>query len=100
MSKYKGLNRVIEDIKTMTYPDRYGTSILIFCILIITLFTACSYFQLKQDFQPIKDNWNVRRCDANVIPLAGIINAPEEESVIGYTAKNFNYCLPEKDKSV
>ena len=93
MSKYKGLNRIIEDIKTMSYPDRYGTSILIFCILIIILFAACSYFQLKQEFQPIKDNWNVRRCDANVIPLAGIINAPEEESVIGYTAKNFNYCL-------
>ena len=93
MSKYKGLNRIIEDIKTMSYPDRYGTSILIFCILVIILFTACSYFQVKQDFQPIIDNWNVRRCEANVIPLAGIINAPEEESVIGYTAKNFNYCL-------
>ena len=94
MSKHdKGLNKIIYDIKSLSYGDKYGTTILICCVLLITLFVAVSYFRLSSEFQPIRDNWVARRCEPGVIPLAGIINAPEDESILGYTSKNFTYCV-------
>jgi len=94
MSKYdKGLNKIISDIKSLSYADKYGTTILICCILLIILFVVVSYFRLSSEFQPIRDNWVARRCEPAVIPLAGIINAPEDETILGYTSKNFTYCI-------
>jgi len=84
---------MMNDIKSMSYADRYGTSILMFCVLMIVLFVAISYFRLSGEFQPIRDNWVNRRCEPSVIPLAGIINAPEGEGILEYTSKNFTYCV-------
>ena len=106
MSNYdKGLNKMMNDIKSMSYADRYGTSILIFCILMIVLFVAISYFRLSGEFQPIRDDWVNRRCEPGVIPLAGIINAPEDEGILKYTSQNFTYCVntmlkPIADKAI
>ena len=96
---------MMNDIKSMSYADRYGTSILMFCVLMIVLFVAISYFRLSGEFQPIRDDWVNRRCEPGVIPLAGIINAPEDEGILEYTSKNFTYCVntmlkPVADKAV
>lgn len=77
----------------LTYFDQYGTQVVIVVILIILLFVVYSYVKNMQKIQPIRDNWAARRCDTDVIPMAGMINKPEGSSVLEFTAENFNYCV-------
>lgn len=86
--------------KGLSYGDQYGTSVIITVILLVILFVVYSYYKSKINSQPIRDNWNKYRCYPDVIPFAGMINAPEGESVNNYTQMNFNYCLNEMVKPV
>jgi hypothetical protein len=43
--------------------------------------------------QEIKDNWQTEKCKPQIMPFAGIINAPEGTSWFDYTSKNFQQCL-------
>ena len=86
--------------KGLTYYDQYGGSVVIVVILIIILFLIYSYFKSNINSQPIRDNWPKYRCRPDVIPFAGMINKPDGETSLGYTQKNFNYCLNEMVKPI
>ena len=86
--------------KGLSYNDQYGGSVVIVVILIIILFLVYSYFKTSINAQPIRDNWPKYRCRPDVIPFAGMINKPDGETTIGYTQKNFNYCLNEMVKPI
>ena len=88
-------NKVVKIYKGMTYADQYDTSIVITIFFVITLFVVYSYFKTKINAQPIRDNWAKYRCRPDVLPFAGSLNAPEGESQLDYTQRNFNYCLQE-----
>ena len=79
--------------KSLSYSDLYGTKVLIVIILFVVLFVAYSYFNTLYNHQPIRDDWTNRRCDASVIPMAGIINKPSDRSVLQYTKDNLDYCV-------
>lgn len=53
-----------------------------------------------KNIQPIKDNWAKERCKANVIPFAGLINAPEGTSATDFAQQNFTYCMQDILKSI
>ena len=93
-------NKVIKIYKGLTYSDQYGTSIAITIFFVITLFVVYSYFKTKINAQPIRDNWAKYRCRPDVLPFAGAINAPEGESQIEYTQRNFNFCIQELVKPI
>ena len=93
-------NKVIRIYKGLTYSDQYGTSIAITIFFVITLFVVYSYFKTKINAQPIRDNWAKNRCRPEVLPFAGSLNAPEGESQLEYTQRNFNFCIQELVKPI
>jgi hypothetical protein len=64
------------------------------------MFVVISYSMVMKNIQPIKDNWAKERCKANVIPFAGLINAPEGTTASDFTKQNFTYCMQDILKSI
>lgn len=77
----------------INYWDEYGTSFIIFLILMIILFLLHGYFYAMINIQPLQENWTKYRCSPKVIPFAGMINKPSDKTSIQYTEENFNYCI-------
>jgi hypothetical protein len=90
LNSVKKLSQLYDNV---TYWDEYGTSVIIFIVLMIILFTIHSYFFVMMHLQPIKENWAKERCSAPVIPFAGLINKPLNKSILSYTEENFTYCM-------
>ena len=79
--------------QNLSYFDNYGSSVFIFIVLIIILFLSFSYFQVMNQLKPIKDDGAAKRCSPKVIPFAGLINKPDNMSVVDFTGQNFTYCM-------
>jgi hypothetical protein len=77
----------------VTYFDEYGTSIIIFVVVTILLIIIVLYYTSKSKIGEIKDDWVKQRCHPFVIPFAGVINKPDNKSVVQFTEENFKYCI-------
>jgi len=86
------LNKIYDEL---TYFDHYGSSIIGFIAVTSLTGLAISYYYMKRNSQDIKDDWVNQRCNPNVIPFAGYINAPDDVSASKYTSDNLNYCIKE-----
>lgn len=86
--------------KNLTYFDQYGTSIILCIILLTILFWVHGYYTIMANVQPIKDNWVKRRCDPKVIPFAGLINKPDNQTATEFTQDNFTQCVQDMLKPV
>ena len=80
----------------LSYYDLYGSSVAMVFLITLFVFLGCSYFSLMLKSETIKTNWAKERCKPNVLPFAGIINAPNGESKFDYTKDNFTYCVQEQ----
>ena len=98
--KYGAADEVNKMYKDLSYFDQYGGSVFLFILLILIMFVVISYSVVMKNIQPIKDNWAKERCKANVIPFAGLINAPEGTSTSDFTKQNFTYCMQDILKSI
>jgi membrane protein implicated in regulation of membrane protease activity len=98
--KYGAADEVNKMYKDLSYFDQYGGSVFLFILLILIMFVVLSYSMVMKNIQPIKDNWAKERCKANVIPFAGLINAPDGTSATDFTQQNFTYCMQDILKSV
>lgn len=86
-------HKINEMYSKLSYFDQYGGSVVLFIILLIILFVAVSYTTIMRNIQPIKDDWVNQRCKPNVLPFAGLINKPDNVSVVDFTGQNFSYCM-------
>lgn len=77
----------------VTYFDEYGTSIIVFLVVTIVVIFIVLYYTSKIKFEEIKDDWANQRCHPAVIPIAGLINKPDDKSAIQFTEENFTYCV-------
>ena len=77
----------------VTYFDEYGTSIIIFVFVTILVIFIVLYYTSKSKIGEIKDDWANQRCHPTVIPFAGIINKPDDKTVVEFTEENFTYCV-------
>jgi hypothetical protein len=75
------------------YLDKYNGSVFMMFIIFLVFFLAISFFLVKTQIIPIRNNWNNQRCSPMVIPFAGIINPPLNKSAFDFTYENFNYCI-------
>jgi hypothetical protein len=100
MSDTKGLKAIEKLYKKLTYFDQYGSSIALLIIITIILFLICAYCFVMINIVPIQDNWPQERCKLNIMPFAGLINAPSGTSISDYTSQNFSFCLQNKLSSV
>jgi hypothetical protein len=90
----------MDTIKTMTqlykkssYLDMYGGSVFMTLLVLLIYLIIMSYFSVMKNIKPIKKNWATQRCNPGVIPFAGLINKPPNQSFFSYTGDNFNHCL-------
>ena len=76
-----------------SFTEKYGGSVFMTILIFLAFFLALSYFWVIAHSQPIKDDWVNQRCSPAVIPFAGMIMNPVDESAFDYTATNFNGCI-------
>ena len=69
------------------FLEKYGGSLWLTIILIIVFFVAISYFNVMNNIQPIKADWLNQRCSPSVMPFAGIINKPDNQSAFEFTSQ-------------
>jgi len=86
-------NKINEMYSNLTYMDQYFGSVLLFIILTIVLFVCVSYTHIMRNFQPIKDDWPNQKCKPNVLPFAGLINKPDNMTILEFTSQNFTNCV-------
>ena len=86
------LNNINELYEKYGYLERYGSSIFIIIIIFSIYFYIYIYFFALGNLKDIKKDWNNQRCNPKYIPLAGLINKPDDETTFMFTAKNFSYC--------
>lgn len=75
-----------------TYLDKYGGSVVATAISLLIFFCIFSFFYIQTKMDPIRQNWANERCKPEVMPFAGMINAPKGTSKMAYTAENFTKC--------
>ena len=74
------------------YLDKYGGSLVGTLLILLAFFIIFSYYYVISRLKPIKADWLNQRCRPEVVPFAGLINAPPEESKFDFTSKNFMEC--------
>ena len=89
----KSSKTIKEIYANLSYFDQYGGSVMTFILLLLILFIIVSYTVVMRNFQPIKDDWVNQRCKPQVLPFAGLINKPDNISVVDFTGQNFTYCM-------
>jgi hypothetical protein len=94
---YINLKNVYDNLN---YFDQYGSSVVLFILITISLFILCSYCFVMINVEPIKEDWINQRCKPSIIPFAGLINAPEGMSSSDFTKENFDYCTQNIVKGV
>ena len=70
----------------------YGAQFIIFIILTVFEIFSIIILSFKRYSQYYKNNWDDLRCEPTVMPFAGFINKPDNESIVQYTQNNYNYC--------
>ena len=86
----KFVNKLYDNL---SYFDLYFSSVLLFFVMTVFVVLVYVYCSAMRNSQQIKKNWSNEKCKPNVIPFAGLINKPENESVFEFTRKNFYECV-------
>jgi hypothetical protein len=78
--------------KKAGYLNIYGIDLIITVVISIFFVLIIIYFSIVNNLGPIRANWDSNKCKPSVIPFAGIINKPDDDSVLEFTQKNFINC--------
>ena len=89
----EGVDKILDLYRNITFLDVYGTSVLCFVLLIVLFLLLLAYMYSMSQSNQIKNDWVAKRCEPYVIPFAGLINKPTNQTVTEFTAANFNYCI-------
>ena len=93
MSKQKSIKFINHLYKDLTYSSAYSPFILLNILLIIGLYLYIVYINILKNIKYYKDNWDTEKCNPSVIPFAGIINKPKNQTAFQFTGENFQYCV-------
>lgn len=75
------------------YFTRYAGDLLVTAFICTVVFLIVSYYHVMNSIQPIKADWTNQKCNPAVIPFAGLINNPSNESSLEFTSSNFVNCM-------
>ena len=75
------------------YMSRYGSDVWAAAVMcgIVLMFT--SYYIFVDAVEVLRSDWDNRRCDPLVLPFAGFIHKPTDQSNFAFTSSNFNDCV-------
>jgi len=82
-----------ETYDNLSYFDIYGTSVFLFIIITLVVFSVFSFCKIMQKKEDVANNWNAERCKPQNIMFAGFINKPDDKTAFEYTNENFQYCV-------
>ena len=86
------IDKVLNIYENQTYLERYGEYIFYAIIICISFILVITYIHIKINIEQIRADWNNQKCKPNIMPFAGIINAPVNMSKMEYAEKNFAEC--------
>ena len=78
--------------KKAGYLNLYGVDLIITLVICVFFSLIMMYYSVINNLQPIKADWDNNKCKPSIIPFAGIINRPDNETAFEFTQKNFIYC--------
>tara|TARA_B100001121_G_scaffold309234_1_gene335408 strand:- start:95 stop:1315 length:1221 start_codon:yes stop_codon:yes gene_type:complete len=78
--------------KKAGYLNIYGIDLIISIVITVLCLLIIIYFSIINNLDPLRANWDSNKCKPSVIPFAGIINKPDDETVLEFTEKNFINC--------
>jgi len=78
--------------ENLTYFDTYSGSFVLFIIITLVVIQIVIYCFIMINVEPIKSDWVNQRCNPYIIPIAGLINKPDNMSINDFTQENFTYC--------
>ena len=94
MSSFFGqINNLYQKEIKKTYWQKYQGDLFISVIIIIIFIVILGYFNVLNAVQPLRRDWASQRCKPSVIPFAGFINKPADQSFMEFTADNFTGCV-------
>lgn len=86
------LDKVSDIYDNQTFLERYGEYVFIAIIICISFILVITYIHIKINIEQILADWSNQKCKPNIMPFAGLINAPDNMSKMEYTEKNFAEC--------
>lgn len=86
--------------KKSGYLDINSPFIISFYILIVFLIFFICYINVLINTIPIRDNWENEKCNPTVMPFAGLINTPDNKTMLEFTSENYNQCMKHIVKNV
>ena len=94
------MNPIINKISDMSgknrYLSKYGGDVFSCVLIIIIALSIFSYYQLQNNIQSIRDDWEKKKCDPLVMSVSGFIRPSKiqpEKSNIEYTLSNYKDCM-------
>ena len=98
--KKKEKNPISKLYANLTYYDQYGSSVWLIVLILLCLLLVMAYCYIVPNIESIKDDWVMQRCKPYILPFAGIINKPDDSTMMDFTSENFTYCTQNIIKSV
>lgn len=86
------IDKISDIYENQTYLERYGEYVFFAIIICFSFILVITYIHIKINMEQIRADWNNQKCKPNIMPFAGIINAPANMSKFEYAEKNFAEC--------
>lgn len=75
------------------YMRRYGTDVWVSVVICVVFVYLINRYYLTNLLEVIRSDWPNQKCNPLVMPFAGFINKPLNESNFEFTANNFSTCV-------
>lgn len=85
-------DKIMDIYDNQTFLERYGEYVFVSIIICISFILLVTYIHIKINITKIRADWTNQKCKPNIMPFAGMINAPPNMSKMEYAEQNFAEC--------
>ena len=85
-------DKIMNIYKNQTFLERYGEYVFISIMICFAFILLVTYINIKINITKIRADWVNQKCKPNIMPFAGMINAPPNMSKMEYAEQNFTEC--------
>ena len=85
-------DKIMDIYDNQTFLERYGEYVFVSIMICITFILLVTYIHIKINITKIRADWTNQKCKPNIMPFAGMINAPPNMSKMEYAEQNFAEC--------
>jgi hypothetical protein len=96
----KSFEKIDDLYRKLGYFQKYGGTVIFVILITIIVIEIFVFSQIVHNERDIKKDWVNQRCKPYIMPLAGFINKPDDQTILDYTNENFTYCIQQITKSI